>query len=395
MGGEEEGRRRWSGVNFVAEKMEKELPDPENIDSDSDDGGELVKVGGDADDADKVVTNVAPADVNPSEAVGGSDENAKDLEIDDDQVVLAGLEAVGKIHVRAPNPDVVGQKSAALHTDEETEDTVSDTPLLDKRKRAPALKSPFVDFGSADVGSTPMELMSSGSQSPGDDRDFKIVTYVKGLYALNDAFADPVSPEIEAKFDAWIDMAFTATQMSLVVSSFGLVSFILGIVAENKKAQSGTPVHKKGSVICIYPSDPSIALGYLSFIFLLQQQQLAITQSFIHTKENFFHNQSSLGANIYAFFNIALLTGGLGAAFTLWPTIEEQNFHKHKAYPITTEKCPTPKIGLLGGGALLSLDSTLLWLVALMLAINVREDFIEYGDEGENHLARAEISTSI
>ncbi|KAF4379509.1 hypothetical protein G4B88_018205 [Cannabis sativa] len=183
-------------------------------------------VGGDADDADKVVTAVPVADVNPSEAVGGSDKNVKDvekpkgdesrlkgdnffdglsqLEIDDDQVVLAGLEAVGKIHVPAPNPNVVGQKSDALHTDEETEDTVSDTPLLDKRKRAPALKSPFVDFGSADVGSTPMELMSSGSQSAGDDRDFKMVTYVKGLYALNDAFADPVSTEIEAKFDAWI-----------------------------------------------------------------------------------------------------------------------------------------------------------------------------------------------
>ncbi|KAF4402376.1 hypothetical protein G4B88_012161, partial [Cannabis sativa] len=110
------------------------------------------------------------------------------LEIDDDQVVLAGLEAVGKIHVPAPNPDVIGQKSDALHTDEETEDTVSDTPLLDKRKRASALKSPFVDFGSGDVGSTPMELMSSGSQSAGDDRDFKMVTYVKGLYALNDAY---------------------------------------------------------------------------------------------------------------------------------------------------------------------------------------------------------------
>ncbi|KAF4346049.1 hypothetical protein G4B88_000425 [Cannabis sativa] len=186
----------------------------------------MVKVGGDADDADKVVIVVPAADVNPSEAVRGSDKNVKDvekpkgdesrlkgddffdglsqLEIDDDQVVLAGLEAVGKIHVSAPNPDVVGQKSDALHTDEETEDTVSDTPLLDKRKRAPALKSPFVDFGSADVGSTPMELMSSGSQSAGDDRDFKMVTYVKGLYALNDAFADPVSTEIEAKFDAWI-----------------------------------------------------------------------------------------------------------------------------------------------------------------------------------------------
>ncbi|KAF4369419.1 hypothetical protein G4B88_029475 [Cannabis sativa] len=189
----------------------------------------LVKVGGDADDADKAVTAVPSADVNPSEDVGGSDKNVKDvekpkgdesrlkgddffdglsqLEIDDDQVVLAGLEAVGKIHVPAANPDVVGEKSDALHTDEETEDTVSDTPLLDKRKRAPALKSPFVDFGSTDVGSTPMELMSSGSQSAGDDRDFKMVTYVKGLYALNDAFADPVSTEIEAKFDAWI--AFT------------------------------------------------------------------------------------------------------------------------------------------------------------------------------------------
>ncbi|KAF4346288.1 hypothetical protein G4B88_026247, partial [Cannabis sativa] len=169
--------------------------------------------GGDADDADKAVTAVPSADVNPSEDVGGSDKNVNDVEkpkadesrlkgddffdglsqlvIDDDQVVLAGLEAVAKINVPAPNPDVVGEKSDALHTDEETEDTVSDTPLLDKRKRAPALKSPFVDFGSADVGSTPMELMSSGSQSAGDDRDFKMVTYVKGLYALNDAFADP------------------------------------------------------------------------------------------------------------------------------------------------------------------------------------------------------------
>ncbi|KAF4374890.1 hypothetical protein F8388_015896 [Cannabis sativa] len=173
----------------------------------------MQDVGGDADDADKAVTAVPSAAVNPSEDVGGSDKNVKDVEkpkgdesrlkgddffdglsqlvIDDDQVVLAGLEAVAKINVPAPNPDVVGEKSDALHTDEETEDTVSDTPLLDKRKRAPALKSPFVDFGSADVGSTPMELMSSGSQSAGDDRDFKMVTYVKGLYALNDAFADP------------------------------------------------------------------------------------------------------------------------------------------------------------------------------------------------------------
>ncbi|XP_060972662.1 protein BFR2-like [Cannabis sativa] len=185
-----------------AEDDEKQLPDPENIDSDSDDGGELVKVGGDADDADKDVEKPK----GDESRLKGDDffDGLSQLVIDDDQVVLAGLEAVAKINVPAPNPDVVGEKSDALHTDEETEDTVSDTPLLDKRKRAPALKSPFVDFGSADVGSTPMELMSSGSQSVGDDRDFKMVTYMKGFYALNDAFADPVSTEIEAKFDSWI-----------------------------------------------------------------------------------------------------------------------------------------------------------------------------------------------
>ncbi|KAM6546316.1 hypothetical protein CsatB_027052 [Cannabis sativa] len=102
------------------------------------------------------------------------------------------------------NPSVAVEKAPAIASDEEVDDTVTYTPLLNKRKRASTLKSPFVDFRSADVSSTPMEVMSSDSQSRGDERDFKMVTYVKGLHALNDTFADPVSPEIEAKFDAWI-----------------------------------------------------------------------------------------------------------------------------------------------------------------------------------------------
>ncbi|KAF4388084.1 hypothetical protein F8388_014767 [Cannabis sativa] len=97
------------------------------------------------------------------------------LEIDDEQVVLAGLEVVGKINVPESNPSVSVEKVAAIPSDEEVDDTVTYTPLLDKRKRAPALKSPFVDFGSAIVSSTPME----------------------GLYALNDTFANLVSPKIE------------------------------------------------------------------------------------------------------------------------------------------------------------------------------------------------------
>ncbi|KAM6553662.1 hypothetical protein CsatB_014424 [Cannabis sativa] len=66
-----------------------------------------------------------------------------------------------------------------------------------------------------------MELMSSGSQSGGDEMDFKMVTYVKGLYALNDTFVDPVFPEIEEKFDAWIGEGITIV-MRMVRRNFPL-----------------------------------------------------------------------------------------------------------------------------------------------------------------------------
>lgn len=80
-------------------------------------------------------------------------------------------------------------------------------------------------------------------------------------------------------------------------------------------------------------------------------------------------------------------TAGLAAAMLLWPTITEhihltRNVHQNLSY-----ECPTAKTGLLGGGAFLSLDSSLLWLIALMLAGNAREDFFgeeeEDGDKGE------------
>ncbi|XP_060959414.1 uncharacterized protein LOC133030628 [Cannabis sativa] len=100
-----------------AEDDDKQLPDPENIDSDSDDGGELVKVGGDA--MMPTRSFFCPfADVNPSEDVGGSDKNVKDVEkpkgdesrlkgddffdglsqlvIDDDQVVLVAWRSLLK-----------------------------------------------------------------------------------------------------------------------------------------------------------------------------------------------------------------------------------------------------------------------------------------------------------
>ncbi|KAI8011419.1 hypothetical protein LOK49_LG06G02887 [Camellia lanceoleosa] len=63
-------------------------------------------------------------------------------------------------------------------------------------------------------------------------------------------------------------MAFTTKQMSLIVATFGILSFIFGVVAENKKPASGSPIIGKGVVICKYPSDPTVVLGYLATAFL-------------------------------------------------------------------------------------------------------------------------------
>lgn len=65
----------------------------------------------------------------------------------------------------------------------------------------------------------------------------------------------------------------------------------------------------------------------------------------------------------------------------LWPTITEQLHQAHNVHKDLDYTCPTAKTGLLGGGAFLSLDSALFWLVALMLADNTREDFFDETDE--------------
>lgn len=78
-------------------------------------------------------------------------------------------------------------------------------------------------------------------------------------------------------------------------------------------------------------------------------------------------------------------TAGLAAALLLWPTISEQLHITRNIHHNLQTDCPTAKTGLLGGGAFLSLNSALFWLVSLMLADNAREDyFVEIdGVKGE------------
>ncbi|KAL1207138.1 hypothetical protein V5N11_032741 [Cardamine amara subsp. amara] len=172
-------------------------------------------------------------------------------------------------------------------------------------------------------------------------------------------------------------MALSMKQMSLIVSALGFLSFLFGAIAENKKPANGTLINEKGVIICNHPSDPSVVLGYLSVAFLLLCTAAGYNSLFIS------YNGKSIPKSVLfkrtsfsVFFNIALITSGLALSLLLWPTITEQIHLTRNVHRNLETDCPTAKTGLLGGGAFLSLDSCLFWLVALMLADDVREDYL-------------------
>ncbi|KAL5782840.1 hypothetical protein ACOSP7_007869 [Xanthoceras sorbifolium] len=173
-------------------------------------------------------------------------------------------------------------------------------------------------------------------------------------------------------------MAVSIKQMSLIVATLGIVSFVLGVIAENKKPASGTPIPGKGVVFCKYPSDPSVVLGYLSTAFLLACIAAGYLSLFYPYKGKSVPQSVLFRSTTFVvFFNIALFTGGLALTLLLWPTITEQLHLSRKVHRNLETTCPTAKTGLLGGGAFVSLDSALFWLVALMLADNAREDYFD------------------
>ncbi|KAB1204512.1 hypothetical protein CJ030_MR8G021836 [Morella rubra] len=163
--------------------------------------------------------------------------------------------------------------------------------------------------------------------------------------------------------------------------------------ALGERPASGTPITGKGVVICKYPSDPSIALGYLSLVFLIGTTVAGFLSLFYPYKGKSVPQGAMFRSTSFVvFLNIAIFSAGLAGTFLLWPTIQEQLHRSRNVHHNLDTDCPTAKTGLLGGGAFLSLDSCLFWLVALMLADNAREDYfdetkkggvVEQGEAGE------------
>ncbi|XP_022930199.1 uncharacterized protein LOC111436715 [Cucurbita moschata] len=187
-------------------------------------------------------------------------------------------------------------------------------------------------------------------------------------------------------------MVVSVKIMSLTVATLGVISFIFGVVAENKKLASGTPIPSKGIVIYQYPADPTVALGYLSLAFLLASSIAGYFSLFYpYQRKSVPRGAFFKSTSFSIFFNIALFTIGLAITLLVWPTVTEQIHLTRNIHHNLDIACPTAMTSLLGGGAFLSLDSSLFWLVALMLVENARED---YFDEIEENRDSAEALTN-
>ncbi|KAF8389515.1 hypothetical protein HHK36_026210 [Tetracentron sinense] len=176
-------------------------------------------------------------------------------------------------------------------------------------------------------------------------------------------------------------MAISTVKMSLIVSAFGALSFILGIVAENKKPAFGTPITGKGVVICKYPSDPTVVLGFLSAAFLAASAAVGFYSVFYPYKgKSVPHSALFRSTTLVVFFGVAVGVSALAAVMLLWATITEHLHLTRNVHHNLSTGCPTAKTGLFGGAAFLALDAALFWLICQMLTLNARADYLEEED---------------
>lgn len=178
----------------------------------------------------------------------------------------------------------------------------------------------------------------------------------------------------------------SAQRIALTVSLFGLLAFLLGVVAENKKPPYGTPIKGKDVVICKFPSDPTIAMGSLSIVALVLAAFIGHVAIFYPYKGKSVPRGALFqSTSLSVFFVIAELVSALAFAMLLWATITEGHHRTSNVHHDMDTLCPTAKTGLFGGAAFLALDAALFWLVCQMLALNARADYLDEDedDKGE------------
>ncbi|KAJ7568342.1 hypothetical protein O6H91_01G080500 [Diphasiastrum complanatum] len=170
---------------------------------------------------------------------------------------------------------------------------------------------------------------------------------------------------------------------TIVYTVPGLIAFSLAIVAENKVPGDAAiqMEQSNGATTCHYPHDSSIALGILSVIFLFVSSSLAIVSLFFP-----YHGKPvpiaklSRSVMFVIFFLLSLALFFTSEGLLMWATITESNHRKYNTHYQPLDACPTVKTGLLGGAGFLALDTTLFWLICMMLVVNARVEHYEVAE---------------
>ncbi|KAK8457608.1 hypothetical protein SEVIR_3G217000v4 [Setaria viridis] len=167
-----------------------------------------------------------------------------------------------------------------------------------------------------------------------------------------------------------------STQLGLATALFGVLSFVLAVLAELKKGRD--------VVVCRFPSDPTVALGALSALAAACSAALGALAVFFPYGGRHVPRKVLLGHTpLYVFLHIAVGVTVSGAGLTVWATASEAVHHVRNVHRDPAYACPTAESGVLGGAAFLNLDAMLFWIVCLMLVCNVREDYFdEHGGDG-------------
>ncbi|KAF3333626.1 hypothetical protein FCM35_KLT01317 [Carex littledalei] len=182
-------------------------------------------------------------------------------------------------------------------------------------------------------------------------------------------------------------MALNSTwNLALGVTFFGILSFLLGVIAENKKPPYGTPIKGKDVTICKYPSDPTVALGILSILALLVAWVVGHAVVFYPYKGKSVPKGILFRSfSLVVFISIAELTTGLALIFFTWATVTEGLHLSRNVHHNLDTTCPTAKTGLFGGAGFIALDATLFWLVCQMLTLNARADYFDEDEDAKGH----------
>jgi len=213
------------------------------------------------------------------------------------------------------------------------------------------------------------------------NQDYNLQSYRKGFAEFLCAQGEILTEDFSIGIPGIMALADVG-YIRLLVITLGVLSFVLGIIAENKKPAGGTAIPGKGVVICKYPHDPSIALGSFSIIFLLLSSICGVISIFYPYKGkavSVYALQRSPALVVFSAIAVALFF--LAEGLMMWATITEGLHRTYNTHHNLDTDCPTAKTGLFGGAAFLALDTSLFWLICQMLTLNARADYELDDDE--------------